>query len=66
MIAKEPGSELSGALLVLTATARELRHDTRQSLPTARLKRPQETVNALSKAKATRPLRCPEACVQQW
>lgn len=66
MNAKEPRSDLLGALLVLTATARELRHDARQSLPTARLEHLQETVNALSPAKATGPLRCPEAYVQQW
>jgi hypothetical protein len=65
MKAKEPGSELLGALLVLTATARELRHDARQSLSAAGLERLQDTVNALNQAKAARPLRCPEAYVQQ-
>jgi hypothetical protein len=66
MKANEPGSELLGALLVLTAAARELRHDARQSLPAAGFERLQDTVNALNQAKAARPLRCPEAYVQQW
>jgi hypothetical protein len=66
MNANEPGSELLGALLMLTATARELRHDARQSLPATRLERLQETVDALNQPKAARALRCPDAYVQQW
>jgi hypothetical protein len=66
MKANELGSELLGALLVLTASARELRHEARQSLPAAGLERLQESVNALNQAKAARPLRCPDAYIQQW
>ena len=66
MKANESGSELLGALLVLMATARELRHEARQSLPAAGLERLQDTVNVLNRAKAARPLRCPDAYVQPW
>jgi hypothetical protein len=66
MTTDEPGSQLRGALLVLTAVARELRRDARQPLPPAPFAALQGTVGSLTRRRAASPLPCPEPFRQVW
>jgi EH_Signature domain len=66
MTTATPGSELLGALLILTATVRELQSDVQQPLPQAPLAQLQEVAKALDHAKTPRPRRCPQRYRRQW